>query len=420
MESTLLTFLFVICIVIAIGFFHDFQKTKENLETHNKDLAKQNWALQQKFQLAEKNVEKVTITTQQEIRKKDKEVQKKLSALRHESGEKNRQAKKDADIWKASLKEKSAGFPTLFSAIELYEAARDDKNEKQLREQKRPALKAAERIKEEARRRREAEYENRKTQSIIEYYENIAPFLIEYKNEIIDDDSQSQEYLRDYTDDEKSDEVTRFLVKSEYRALSPLERNQLALDRYWDKWKTKKEIGRLYECFVGFLYEAKGYDVEYFGNIKGFEDLGRDLICKKGDEVIIIQCKNWSTFKTIFEKHIFQFFGTVFQYKQTYPEKSVNGKFYTSTNLSDLALSFANEFNIEIIEEFPLERFPCIKGNISRRNNEKIYHLPFDQQYDKVKIEPNKGEKFFQTVKEAENEGFRRAKRWIGDNDSSI
>jgi hypothetical protein len=27
-----------------------------------------------------------------------------------------------------------------------------------------------------------------------------------------------------------------------------------------------------------------------------------------------------------------------------------------------------------------------IKCNISKRSGEKIYHLPFDQQYDKVKI----------------------------------
>ena len=51
-----------------------------------------------------------------------------------------------------------------------------------------------------------------------------------------------------------------------------------------------------------------------------------------------------------------------------------------------------------------------IKGNVNS-NGDKIYHLPFDQMYDHTKIIPSKGEQWFLTVKEAENAGFRRAKR---------
>ena len=61
-----------------------------------------------------------------------------------------------------------------------------------------------------------------------------------------------------------------------------------------------------------------------------------------------------------------------------------------------------------------LERYPCIKENIEN-DKEKIYHLPFDQQYDTTKIESDKGESYFMTVKEAEDNGFRRAKRWMGN-----
>ena len=45
------------------------------------------------------------------------------------------------------------------------------------------------------------------------------------------------------------------------------------------------------------------------------------------------------------------------------------------------------------------------------RNGEKIYHLPFDQQYDKTKLEKKYGEFYCKTVKEAEDSGFRRAFR---------
>lgn len=52
--------------------------------------------------------------------------------------------------------------------------------------------------------------------------------------------------------------------------------------------------------------------------------------------------------------------------------------------------------------------FPRIKCNINGAS--KIYHLPFDQQYDRTEIK-NAGEFYAWTVKEAESKGFRRAMR---------
>lgn len=59
----------------------------------------------------------------------------------------------------------------------------------------------------------------------------------------------------------------------------------------------------------------------------------------------------------------------------------------------------------------PLADYPRIKCNISR-GGERIYHLPFDQQYDTTVITPSTGELWAQTVAEAETAGFRRAWRW--------
>jgi hypothetical protein len=55
--------------------------------------------------------------------------------------------------------------------------------------------------------------------------------------------------------------------------------------------------------------------------------------------------------------------------------------------------------------------FPRIKCNINRTTGEQIYHLPFDQQYDAAVVDCAKGECYAFTVKEAEEKGFRRAKR---------
>jgi hypothetical protein len=299
-------------------------------------------------------------------------------------------------------------------AISKYEEYRDDELSDHLATKKHPARKAAETVKEESKKRREAEYKWRTTNALLEYYESIAPFLLDFKDEIIETEDDAK-VLSDYTEREKADPTTNYLTKQEYRKLSKTERNQMALDRFWQRPKSKRLIGRLYERYVGYLYEEQGYKVDYYGIYKGYEDLGRDLLCRKGKELIIIQCKNWSQFKTIYEKHIFQFFGTVFQYKDSNPGKKVKGIFYTTTQLSDLARRFAEELGIELVENHVFDQsYPCIKCNINPSTKEKIYHLPFDQMYDKTKVD-KKGEFYCQTVKEAESKGFRRAFRWRGN-----
>jgi hypothetical protein len=194
----------------------------------------------------------------------------------------------------------------------------------------------------------------------------------------------------------------------------------MALDRFWSRRnKSKRLIGLLYERYVGYVFEMKGYDVEYFGAKEQLSDLGRDLICSKGSDIFIVQCKRWAKFKTIHEKHIFQLFGTTFlireELTEQFTDKNVVGLFYTSTKVSDLAKKFGNKLGIQIVENFVFDqKYPCIKCNISKIDGTKIYHLPFDQQYDTIKIEPSKGEFYCRTVQEAEDAGFRRAFRYKG------
>ena len=53
------------------------------------------------------------------------------------------------------------------------------------------------------------------------------------------------------------------------------------------------EKGSNYELFVADHYRSKGYDVLEHGKEYGKLDKGIDLIAKKDNEIIIIQCKNW-------------------------------------------------------------------------------------------------------------------------------
>jgi len=308
-------------------------------------------------------------------------------------------------------KERQKGFPWLAKAYEELFLMQDKALEIFLANKKNPAVSTSDKFKEQSKLRRQAEKEKKIAQSLVEYYEYICPFLVELKEEEVLEFSQVEiANYEKYSDEEKADETSKYLSIEEFRKLPSYKRNQIALDRYNKRPKPKWLIGKNYERYIGYLYEEEGYEVEYHGIIKGFEDLGRDLICKKGNQIIIIQCKNWSQFKTIYEKHIFQFFGTFFQFRDENKGSKVEAIFYTSTKLSDFARKFAKELKIDLKENFKYtDDYPCIKCNISKATREKIYHLPFDQQYDTVKIERKKGEFYCKTVKEAEDAGFRRA-----------
>jgi Restriction endonuclease. len=324
-----------------------------------------------------------------------------------------KQLEKDGEAVTEMAKERKLGFPWLAKAYDEYFALQEKEVVEYLKHKKHPAISASEVIREQSKLRRQAEIDKKIAQYIIEYYETIVPFLVDLKEEVDIATEQERELLKEYSEEELYDATTRYLSKEEYRKLPSVERNQLALDRFWQRPKSKWLIGRLYERYVGYLYESQDYDVEYPGIFKGLEDLGRDLICQKGKEFIVIQCKNWAKFRTIYEKHIFQFFGTVFQYKDENPDRKVRSIFYTSTELSELARRFANELGIELKENFKFDKdYPCIKCHTSKVDGTKIYHLPFDQQYDKTKLEKKYGEFYCKTIKEAEDAGFRRAFRY--------
>ena len=213
------------------------------------------------------------------------------------------------------------------------------------------------------------------------------------------------------------DAVRDYLSREEWSQLTERERNQLALNRYIESsHKSKWQIGRDYELSVGYYYSKQGCEVDTFGSYMKLEDLGRDLIVKKEDQVRIVQCKYWSQSKEIHEKHLFQLYGTVVAYciENQLSQDAVKGVFVTNITLSPMARQCAERLGIIVKERFSLKDYPRIKCNIGRDElgyPTKIYHLPMDQQYDTVKIS-KPGECFAFTVEEAEAKGFRRAFRW--------
>lgn len=323
---------------------------------------------------------------------------------------------------KTMAQEKSKGFPWLANAYADYVEFQDAKIADYLENKPHPAKSAALNVLELSKQKRELAQRNKVLEYTLKYYESLFPWLQDFRE--IEDDALIN---TDSLSSDEEDSAKRWLAPGEYEKLGTIEKYQLALDRFTTRKKTQWEIGRDYERYIGYIYEQKGYSVEYKGIIDGFEDLGRDLVCRGKEDILIIQCKYWSVNKVIHEKHINQLFGTTVMYflKQnsqfshtefatSLQNRTLVPLLYTHTVLSETAKEFATALGVIFHEKVEIGNYPLIKCNINRANGAKIYHLPFDQQYDKTKI-AHQGECYVSTVSEAERLGFRRAMRWFAE-----
>ncbi|MBQ2797550.1 MAG: hypothetical protein IJF01_07460 [Tidjanibacter sp.] len=263
----------------------------------------------------------------------------------------------------------------------------------------------------------------------VEFLTSIFPELKQY----ISDESELLELGEAKLDLDQArssyDRVRDYIEDREYKTLSITERNQLALNK-WLKNVPKYWIGRIYEMYVG--QEIKKHrtfkptnKIDMYGIRTGMQDLGRDIIYYSEYATYIIQCKCWAMSKEIHEKVMCQTLGTAVEFKVEREMKhdswglmpdieTVVPVIVTPTPLSDVAQRFAKHLKIKVITTHkPIEEIkymvPLIKCNIN--NGNKIYHLPFDQQYHRTIIDETKGEFYAMTVKEAEEKGFRRAFR---------
>lgn len=322
--------------------------------------------------------------------------------------------KKDEVLTLLASKSPFKDSAKMVSELELY-TFRDSEN--YLRNKRRPARAAADEVKAMRGVLRKALKQSKEIEYKYDYLLNSFP---EIKNYIEDDqDLLSLSEYASYKDVESvRDKRQDYLSLEEYNRLNEIQKSQLALDRYVARQKTAWQIGRDYEMSCAFQLEREGYIVQMHGIKYGLHDLGRDLIARRGigglfgKEVLVIQCKNWRKERTLHENVIMQLYGTAVAYavelnKQLNTEIVAVLMIPPYTVISETAQSFADKLKVRIIRKENND-FPRIKCNIN--NGVKIYHLPFDQQYDRTEIKL-KGECYARTVQEAEDMGFKRAKR---------
>lgn len=396
-----------------------------------------------KLKLLHKNIleteielNKISEKNQQTLKKINvakEDLQEKMNSAKEELKQKVNLANKDLNEIEQDLeilkKEQSQGNPHLADIISEYFYFRDKRTIENLKSKKRPAIKASEKIKEYSFKNKELRRKFKITYNRIKLYEEVFPFISDLEQDDIDFILE-QKINKNHIS--KNDDPVRQYVP-EYDRLSEEVRNQRALNRYLNPTRKKSnwEIGKMYERYVGYLYEQKGYKVQYIGIEKGFDDLGRDLICRNNKETLIVQCKYWASHKEIREAHINQLYGTAVKhfideckshagkFKNTlFPdllsknEVSIKPVFFTSTKLSKTAEDFAKALGITTIQNEPFnQNYPMIKCNLNTQTGQNIYHLPIDQQYDRMLMQGEK-RKYVKTVKEAVKLGCRRAYWW--------
>ena len=389
----------------------------ENIQQKEKELRQREEALfQREINLLRSEGK---LFQQEELKKKEKELQKSQENLR----QRDEDIRKREETFKLFLEAKISNFPILAEMVTDYQIKRDEYIAATIERIRPHAFRAAEQV-----RKLKKEKKVLATQALSYKWEMSAiRSAIPWIDDVVDEpiipagpDYKNPHYAG------ADDLAGYWLTVEEYQKLPTSEKYQLALDRYTKRNKSNAEIGRDYERYIGYLYEQVGFSVSYFGIEQGLEDLGRDLICKKGDITHIVQCKCWSKKKIIHEKHINQLFGTTVMYYLTTinPSGSLTDfynyissghlvpTFAATTDFSETAKKFAHGLGITL-QKVDLRPYPLIKCNIGR-GGEKIYHLPFDQQYDHVKIDPPH-EFMVMTIAEAEAKGFRRAMRWCGN-----
>lgn len=165
-------------------------------------------------------------------------------------------------------------------------------------------------------------------------------------------------------------------------------------------------IGRAYERYIGYLYEQNYWQVTFNGCIEGSNDNGIDLICQKGNEIHLIQAKNWS--KKISKKVVHQLFGSLTEYKLKINNSNINiiGVIFTTNGADNNAMQVAEQLNIEIKTGKLDKNYPLIK--YKKSTNE--YYLPpeidplneLNYQYDKLNIDFSSGDTYCQIIQQAE------------------
>ncbi len=168
-------------------------------------------------------------------------------------------------------------------------------------------------------------FNNRKSESTNENQNNnIDEILIHNQNTInpnklnyLEELKKSEEkYRKRYEEQVNKKEEKDLEKKEKVERKKAFEENRKKRQKEFHKNNKKK--GTDFELKTGKVYEERGYKVLYNGIENDKKDKGIDLICVNSEEIILIQCKNYSKEKSIDHVKVKEFHSNAIIYIEKY------------------------------------------------------------------------------------------------------
>ena len=274
---------------------------------------------------------------------------------------------------------------------------------------KRPSLKSAEYIREIKDEYKELEKENRELKLIL--------------SQFISDEEMIGKEESSFDTEEKAYKYGK-ISKETWQKLSYIEKLDIVLEKYKNTWKDKLNIGLEFERYCGYTFEKAGFKVKYWGILNGKKDGGIDLVARKKEKTLYIQCKYWGNSKTIRENTISQLFGASLKmaidegencetFMKKVKSKKIEMMLLTKTELSIEAKEFCKKLDVVYFENIEIKDYPRVK---LVEGTEKIFYIPTDLQYDNIVFNSTSKEyKRVVSCKEANDLGYRHCFKWRGN-----
>ena len=131
-----------------------------------------------------------------------------------------------------------------------------------------------------------------------------------------------------------------------------------------------------YNYYIGYLYEYRGFNVEYCGIANGVHDDGIDLICRKDDWAILVRCKEQGTNAIL----IHYLAARALRFKMDNPGLKVGALYVTSQILCHNTRKIAAQFSIAVKDNMPFRNFPYVKCKVLA-DGRKVFCTPNDAAY---------------------------------------
>ncbi|MBU3015128.1 restriction endonuclease [Poseidonibacter lekithochrous] len=169
-------------------------------------------------------------------------------------------------------------------------------------------------------------------------------------------------YLSFYTlSDINPDFLPKFFMFNHVYIIKGGIEHQFAADRIScniEDHNKRQTYGNDYERFIADKYKYNGYDVEDRGIKNSFNDGGLDIIARKDNKLILVQCKNWTMSNSykINQKDIRAFVGDCFLYLQNINLEEIKVSYHFIVSHDNILTKSAEIF----LKQNTFIKFKCV------------------------------------------------------------